>query len=74
MSEHADALATELGGDLPDGFRTLPDDRLRWLVDTVKQGKVDWLADFDASIETTINNLPVMLRPAVRAVIGGKKK
>ena len=74
MSEHADALANELGGVLPDGFRALPTEKLEWLVDTVKQGKANWLNDFDESVETTINNLPAMLRPPVRAVIGGKKK
>ena len=73
MSERAQSLADELGGSLPDRFRALPEERLTWLVDTLKHAKVHQLAELDKSTEATINGLPMMLRGPVRAIIGGKK-
>ncbi|MBJ8340065.1 MULTISPECIES: hypothetical protein [Antrihabitans] len=67
------ALSDELGGSLPERFRELSEERLAWLLETLKSAKVVQLADLDKSTEDTINGLPMMLRGPVRAIIGGKK-
>lgn len=73
MSDPAKVLATELGGRLPDSFRTLSEERLAWLAETLAKAKAYQIAELDKSTEETVNGLPMMLRGPVRAIIGGKK-
>ncbi len=73
MSEASQALAQELGGEVPEGFTALTEAQLGWLIDTLKKAKAYQLSELDKSTEATVNGLPLMLRGPVRAIIGGKK-
>ncbi len=74
MSDAAAEVAQQLGAPMPKGFRTLSEERLRWLATTLGTAKQSHLDELDAATERAINRLPLMLRAPVRAIILGGKK
>ena len=74
MADAASEVAQQLGGGMPPGFRTLSEEKLRWLATTLSHAKQAHLDELDASTERAVARLPLMLRGPVRAIIVGSKK
>ena len=73
MSDAAAEVAQQLGGPVPSSFRTLSEEKLRWLATTLRHAKQAHLDELDASTERAVGRLPMMLRGPVRAILGSKK-
>lgn len=69
-SDAAQALAAELGVDLPNGFRQLSAEHLAALAEALAATRETQLAALDEATQQALEHLPAMLRKPVRKVLG----
>ncbi|QLY28539.1 hypothetical protein [Nocardia huaxiensis] len=70
MSDAARQLASTLQAPLPDAFHRLPDPDLTELDRLLKTAQRQRGDNLDAAIETSLDFVPRLMRPAVKKALG----